>query len=77
MTFENASCPCGSKKERQTMLCGDCCDAFKDRREMKYFSDQKEKADMRRHCALILLALARRRNRDAAPGWTLVRSGYR
>ena len=64
MSYEDTNCPCGDNKERDTMLCGTCMEAFKDRREMKTFLDGNEPVEYRRHAAIILLALARGRKRN-------------
>lgn len=64
MSYENTQCPCGGKKPTQTMLCDDCLEAFKDRKELATFQDTSHGLEMRRHAAIILLSLARRRNRQ-------------
>ena len=28
MSYENTSCPCGGRKERETMICADCVTAI-------------------------------------------------
>jgi len=61
MSYEDTNCACGDKKERDTMLCAACMETFKDRREMALFLDANEPVHVRRHCGIILLALARRR----------------
>ena len=64
MSYEDTNCPCGDKKERDTMLCQMCMETFKDRREMKTFLDGNEPVEYRRHAASILLALSRGRKRN-------------
>ena len=64
MSYEDTNCPCGDKKERDTMLCQTCMETFKYRREMKTFLDGNEPVEYRRHAATILLALSRGRKRN-------------
>lgn len=59
MSYENNICPCGGKKPTETMLCPDCQEALKDRREMQIMQDEHEDVELRRHAAIILLTLAR------------------
>lgn len=68
MSYEDTNCPCGDKKERDTMLCQMCMETFKDRREMKTFLDGNEPVEYRRHAASILLALSRGRKRNLSNG---------
>ena len=63
MSYENTACPCGGKKERETMICADCQIAFADTREMKTVNDTTEPPWSRRPAAIRLLAMARRRNK--------------
>jgi len=62
MSYENTSCPCGGKKPTDTMLCDECNEAFKDRPEMRYL-DPQWSTESRRHDAIILVSLARKRKR--------------
>jgi len=68
MAYEDTNCPCGDKKERETMLCELCMDHLKDRHEMQTWQDREERWDFRRHAAIILLTLARRRKNNLALG---------
>lgn len=61
MSYEDQHCPCGGRKERQTMLCVDCVSTFSDRAEIKDYQDRSLPLDWRRNSALILLSLARKR----------------
>lgn len=65
MSYEDTHCPCGDKKPTDTMLCDACVEAFKDRKEMATYNSS-EPVEYRRHAAMILLALARGRKRNAA-----------
>jgi hypothetical protein len=61
MSFEGTTCPCGGKKQPNTMLCNGCETTFADHPSMKSFKSEKD-AELRRHAALTLLSLARGRN---------------
>lgn len=63
MSFDDTVCPCGDRKQPQTMLCTACCDHLRDRPEMARFTAATESTQSRRHDAIILLALARGRKR--------------
>ena len=60
MSWENTKCPCGGRKESETMLCRDCEEYLEDRPEMAIFRGDGD-PDLRRHAAITLLALARGR----------------
>jgi hypothetical protein len=65
MSYEDTNCPCGGKKERETMLCADCMKAFADTPDMKVFLDPiKYGVDARRPAAILLCAKARRRGAE-------------
>lgn len=61
MSYENHKCPCGNRKERQTMLCSDCVTAFADRPELTAYMDPTLSLDYRRQSAYVLVALAKKR----------------
>lgn len=61
MSYEDTRCPCGDRKERETMLCGGCVRAFADRGELADYQDKSKPLDWRRNSALVLLALAKKR----------------
>ena len=61
MSFENSKCPCGAKKPTDTMLCDECVTHLAHRREMADYQDGKLPVEVRRHAAIILVSLARRR----------------
>lgn len=64
MAYEDTNCPCGGKKERETMLCADCQTAFADNVQMKILRDASALFEWKRSSAIALLSLARRRNRN-------------
>lgn len=64
MSYEDTKCPCGGKKERQTMLCSECVAAFNDRRELTEYQDGTLPLGYRRNAALILIALSKKRKRQ-------------
>jgi hypothetical protein len=68
MSYEDTSCPCGGKKERETMLCNDCEQYLADHPAMKVFRDKSDSAESRRHAATILLTVARKRKANFARG---------
>lgn len=61
MSYEDTNCPCGGTKDRQTMLCPACREAFNDRREMTEYTDVHLPVAFRRQAALVLVTLARGR----------------
>jgi ribosomal protein L32 len=63
MSYENTECPCGGKKQRETLVCAECERQFADTYEMKSFRDLTEPPWSRRPSAIRLLSMARRRNR--------------
>jgi len=63
MSYSDEKCPCGGKKQRDTMICADCETAFAERHEMTRYKDETVAIDLRRHAAIILLSLARGRKR--------------
>ncbi len=63
MSYENTHCPCGGKKVTDTMLCNECETEFSEHVSMKTFRDESARVESRRHAAIILLSLARRRKK--------------
>lgn len=61
MSYEGTTCPCGHKKEPNTMLCSDCMTTFAHHPSMPVFLDKSRAPETRRHAAMTLLALARGR----------------
>ena len=61
MSYENNKCPCGERKERETMLCADCERDFASTIELAAYRDETGPTGVRRHAAIKLLAMARRR----------------
>lgn len=66
MSYDNTACPCGSKKEQQTMICADCQNALKATREWQTLQDPNEPYWNKRPAAIKLLAMARRRQKHLA-----------
>ena len=62
MSYENSICPCGGKKPTDTMLCDACEDALADHPAMGIFKDLTMRTEARRHAAITLVTLARKRN---------------
>lgn len=73
MSYHDTNCPCGGKKETDTMLCEDCAAALQDHPSMAVFRDKSESTESRRHSAIVLVTLARKRRRAQLP---MHRSGY-
>lgn len=61
MSYENQYCPCGGRKERETMLCANCVRDFADRPELQDYQNKNLSFDYRRNAALVLLSLAHQR----------------
>lgn len=59
MSYEDTRCPCGNKKEMQTMLCPDCVETYRDTEEYKDFVSHDLKAQHRRYAAITLVNKAR------------------
>lgn len=66
MSWEDTSCPCGGRKDRETMLCVECQTQFKDRPETKELNSDQLSFSQKRSSAIALLALARRRRKGGA-----------
>jgi hypothetical protein len=63
MAFEDKKCPCGNRKQTDTMLCDECNAHFADRKELSEYQDQSLRLDYRRNAAVVLVTLARDRKR--------------
>jgi hypothetical protein len=63
MSYENTACPCGGKKERETMICADCEQHFAATIEIATVQKKSWPMEVRRNAAIRLLAMARRRNK--------------
>ena len=63
MSYENTTCPCRGTKPPDTFLCDECVTAFAGRRETQTMNDATQPVEVRRHAAIVLLSLARSRNR--------------
>jgi hypothetical protein len=66
MSWEDTDCPCGGKKERETMLCRECETYLADHPAMKHFRDEQCPPAGRRHAAIVLLTCSRSRKRHQA-----------
>ena len=66
MSYENTACPCGQKKERETMICAGCRETFSGTSYLKTSEDGTLSWEARRSAAITLLAMARRRNKGLA-----------
>ena len=66
MSWEDTNCPCGGKKERETMLCRECETYLADHPAMKHFRDEQCPPAGRRHAAIVLLTCSRSRKRHQA-----------
>jgi hypothetical protein len=63
MSYESTACPCGGKKERETMIC-DPCKAFASitaANDLALYEDHRIPTATRRAMAIRILAIARRR----------------
>jgi hypothetical protein len=67
MSYENTSCPCGGKKERETLICRECAVhilATTDGFNLERYQDESFTKEARRNMAMRLLSMARRRNKS-------------
>ena len=65
MSYENTSCPCGGRKERETMIC-DPCKAFASitaANDLSLCEDHRIPTATRRAMAIRILAIARQRGK--------------
>ena len=63
MSYENTSCPCGRRKERETMICDTCKQAITaaNPNDLALYEDHRIPVETRRAMAIRILAIARRR----------------
>ena len=66
MSYENTSCPCGEKKLTDTMLCAACETVVAGSYDRKAMDDHREPFELRRHAAMRVLAVSRRRRTASA-----------
>jgi hypothetical protein len=66
MSYENTSCPCGGRKERETMLCAPCIAATEGTIEAAVMHDTTRTWQTRRNAAIRLIAMARKRHQKLA-----------
>jgi hypothetical protein len=69
VSYENTECPCGGKKQRETLICEACAlhitEMHNDsgRFDLSHYQDNTYPQETRRRMAINVLALARRRNK--------------
>jgi hypothetical protein len=66
MSYENTSCPCGGRKERETILCRDCQDYTASTIEAAVMNDTTRTWQTRRNAAIRLIAMVRKRDQKLA-----------
>lgn len=66
MAFQDTHCPCGGTKERETLICTDCCQHFTGTLELATYLETSWPRDSRRTAAIRLLSMARKRSRKLA-----------
>jgi hypothetical protein len=64
MSYENTACPCGNKKPINTMLCDSCLAQFSSHPATTDMNNAKLPVEVRRHAAITLVTLSRRRQKD-------------
>jgi hypothetical protein len=67
MSYENTACPCGGKKERETMICADCVDYIESttaHTDLARHKDYSFSVEARRWMAIRVLTIARSRRRS-------------
>jgi hypothetical protein len=66
MSYENNQCPCGGRKERETMLCRGCQDHTASTIEAAVMADTTRTWQTRRNAAIRLIAMVRKRDQKLA-----------
>ena len=66
MSYENNQCPCGGRKERETMLCAPCVAATEITIESAVMHDTTRTWQARRNAAIRLIAMVRKRDQKLA-----------
>ena len=61
MAWDDNDCACGGYKDRETLLCKDCMEAFAGSEDLATFLDHDAGYERRRQAAIRLLSLARKR----------------
>jgi len=67
MSYENNACPCGGRKERETMICAECADHIESTNaafDMKHLKDDSFPVGTRRGMAIRVLTISRNRKRS-------------
>lgn len=67
MAYDDTHCPCGGRKETETLLCSACVAHTEATPDMRVFRDEQETVYARRGAAIRLLAKARVRTRRLQP----------
>ena len=68
MSYESTTCPCGGKKDQETMICAPC-KAFASitaANDLALYEDHRIPTQTRRAMAIRILAIARRRGKATA-----------
>jgi hypothetical protein len=66
MSYENNQCPCGGRKERETMLCRGCQDHTASTIEAAVMHDTTRTWQTRRNAAIRLITMVRKRDQKLA-----------
>jgi hypothetical protein len=66
MSYENNQCPCGGRKERETMLCAPCVAATESTIEAAVLADTTRTWQTRRNAGIRLIAMVRKRDQKLA-----------
>lgn len=69
MSYEGTICPCGNRKQPNTMLCDECERVFADHPSMRDFKHHTD-IEMRQHAAMTLVSLSRGRKTAGRTGTT-------
>ena len=67
MSYENTACPCGGRKERETMICADCADYIESTNaafDLSRLKDHTFPVGTRRGMAIRVLTISRNRKRS-------------
>jgi hypothetical protein len=65
MSYESTTCPCGGRKERETMICDPCKAhiASAPCNDLLFCEDHRNPVESRRAMAIMILAACRRRGK--------------
>jgi len=62
MSYHGTKCPCGGKKERDTMICSPCEQFLGSTQEFAAMNNQKLAMNNRRAAAIRVLSMSRKRH---------------